>query len=401
MSTARGPLRILAPACLCWLAACSVAPQRIVSPPPEAETAPAIALPVAPARAAPRPAPPPAARLSVAPDLWTRFAAARAMRACRPAARVGYWMQRYTGDRERFAAQLAEVMPAMDYVLRRAEELGLPGEVMLVPYLESHYRSEARGAGGALGIWQLMPDTATRLGLRRARDGVDERADLRRSTDAALHLFAQHRDDFSAQATLMFAAYNAGAHRVRRLLAGREAVALSSADLRELAWPRATREYLSKLQALSCLIGEPSRFGIALPVDDRSRHLAEWRAPVALDPRELAQALALDTDALKRSNHSAFQRGHLPAGGVLLVPEAVLPTLDALTLRGDWVELASRWSPPVRVGTAANTHRVRRGDSLWTIARRYRLALDDLMRWNRLTERSVLRVGQELQLAEP
>lgn len=396
MSTTRWRFRVLVLASLWLLAACSVVPQRQVSPPPVADDAPVIAQP-----APPSPPPPAAPRLSEAPDLWTRFAAARTLRACEPADRVSYWMHRYAGHRERFAAQLAEMMPRMDYVLRRAEALGLPGEVMLVPYIESHYRTDARGAGGAFGMWQLMPDTASRFGLSRTRDGLDERADLVRSTDAALRLLAHHRDDFSGHAKLMFAAYNAGGYRVRKLLAGREAESVTAADLHTLALPRTTREYLTKLQALSCLIGEASRFDVVLPVDDRGQHLAEWRSPVAIDPRQLAGALALDAEALQRSNRCAFERGHLAAGGVLLVPEVAVPALDALMSQGELAGLAARQSPAVTVATAADVHRVRRGDSLWDIARRYRLGLGDLMRWNRLTERSVLRVGQELRLAEP
>jgi membrane-bound lytic murein transglycosylase D len=380
------------------LAACSHVPERVASAPPEvADSPPAVSSKrVQP----PAPAPPAAARLSEVPDLWTRFAAGRALRTCTSADRVAYWMDRYGGNRERFANQLAELMPRMDYVLRQAESLGLPAEVMLVPYIESHYRTDARGPGGAYGMWQLMPDTATRFGLSRPRDGVDERADLHQSTQAALRVLAHHHKDFSGHAPLMFAAYNAGGYRVRKLLAGRSTDSVG--DLRSLALPRTTREYLAKLQALSCLIGDAGRFDVVLPVDDRRLHLAEWRAPLDIDPLALARAAELDPAGVTRSNRSAFKRGRLPAGGVLLVPEEALPALESIAADGHLARLGpGKQAPPTAVTVDGDVHRVSSGDSLWNIARRYRVALADLMRWNRLNEHSVLRIGQELRLAEP
>lgn len=391
-------LRALLMSATMALAACAQSPERVaIEPPREAADPPASASTTP--QPSPLPAPPAAPRLSEAPDLWTRFAAGRSLRACTPGDRVSYWMDRYAKHRERFGNQLAELMPRMDYVLRRAEALGLPAEVMLVPYIESHYRTDARGPGGAYGMWQLMPDTATRFGLARPRDGVDERADLYLSTQAALRVLAHHHRDFSGHAPLMFAAYNAGGYRVRKLVAGRDTEDLG--DLRALALPRTTREYLAKLQALSCLIGEPARFDVVLPVDDRWLHLAEWRAPQDLDPVSLARAANLDPAVIARSNRSVFKRSRLPAGGVLLVPENAMPAIEALAADGRLATLGPGKPALATISADADVHRVKSGDSLWIIARRYRVALGDLMRWNRLNERSVLRIGQELRLAEP
>ncbi len=380
------------------LGACTHVPERTAIPPATGIADPPTSVAGDP-QPRPLPAPPTAARLSEAPDLWTRFAAGRAMRTCAPSDRVSYWMDRYAGHRERFANQLAGLLPRMDYVLRRAEALGLPAEVMLVPYIESHYRTDARGPGGAYGMWQLMPDTATRFGLARPGRGVDERADLYLSTQAALRVLAHHHQDFSGHAPLMFAAYNAGGYRVRKLLAGRDSESVG--DLRSLALPRTTREYLAKLQALSCLIGEPGRFDVVLPVDDRWLHLAEWRAPLDLDPVALARAANLDPAVIARSNRSVYKRGRLPAGGVLLVPEKALPALERMAGDGLLATLGAGGATPATMISDSDVHRVKSGDSLWIIARRYRVALGDLMRWNRLDERSVLRIGQELRLAEP
>jgi membrane-bound lytic murein transglycosylase D len=267
---------------------------------------------------------------------------------------------------------------------------------MLVPVVESHYRPDARGPGGALGMWQLMPDTARRFGLA-GRGASDGRIDVRGSTDAALRLLKLNSDAFSNNPKLMFAAYNAGAYRLRKALAGRDYASMRSLD--DLGLPRVTRDYIDKVKALGCLLGEPERFGVELPPLAQGARLVEVALPLPVAPDKLAADLGVPAADLRRWNLGAHARGASDPAVPLLLPQSSATLALELAASGR-LERAE----PRRIAVASTpraegrTHRVSSGDSLWTISKRYRVRLADLMRWNGLNKRSVLRIGQTIQL---
>ena len=337
------------------------------------------------------------ASLSPAPDVWQRFASERYWQQCELSPGVERWIKLYAGKPQRFADTLAPVAPLMDYVLTRAEALGLPGETMLIPIVESYYRPDARGPGGALGMWQLMPDTGRRFGLAGAGGG-DDRLDVRRSTEAAMRLLKLNAEAFSNNPKLMFAAYNAGAYRVRKALAGREDSTLKS--LEGLGLPRTTREYIDKVKALGCLIGEPERFALRLPALPADARLVEFSAPFPVDPSALSTRSGVSASALKVWNHRAFARSATDASAPLLMPTSASAAAARAIGEGALVAVKPRPAPAANtvVASGGRVHRVASGDSLWTISKRYRVRLADLMRWNDLSKKSVLRIGQTLKL---
>lgn len=374
-----------------FLAACAVAPET--SEPAQPITQAADRVSTRPAKqTAPMPEP---ARLLPEADLWTRFAAGRHWQPCEPDAGVQRWIERYAGRPDRFAATLAPAVPLMDYVLTRSAELGLPSETMLIPIIESHYRADARGPGGALGLWQLMPDTGRRFGLSQGRNS-DDRTDVHAATDAALRLLKLNADAFSNNPKLTFAAYNAGAYRLRKALAGRDYAATTSLD--GLGLSRTTRDYLDKVKALGCLLGEPERFNLVPPAFDPGDRLVEWRPPYPVDPDALAQTLGLSGSQFKDWNRRAYAQRAGTDQVPLLIPTRLASVADSALAQGQLAQVKPQPPKPVAATAAshARVHRVAPGDSLWEIAKRYRVRLADLMRWNGLNKRSVLRIGQPL-----
>lgn len=345
---------------------------------------------------APMPAP---VNLRPAPDLWQRFARGRHWQPCELTPGVDRWIKRYAGKPSRFADTLAPVVPLMDYVLTQVEAQELPSEVMLVPLVESYYRADARGPAGALGLWQLMPDTGRRFGLG-GRGAGDDRLDVHASTDAALRLLRLNADAFSNNPKLMFAAYNAGAYRLRKALAGRDHAGMRTLD--GLGLSRTTREYIDKIKALGCLIGEPERFGLQLPQLDESARLVEFRAPYPVDPNAVASQAGVSPGDLKRWNQRAFMRSAADAKAPMLLPAMAFAAATRAAAEGALPKVSPK--APLVVASAANAggkvHKVASGDSLWTISKRYRVRLPDLMRWNGLNQRSVLRIGQTLRLQD-
>lgn len=402
--------RLWMPACICLLSGCVTTPKagpaELPAPLEPQSAAVAAEAPVRVRKPKRRKVIDTAPAPVVEADLWTRFARTRHWQPCVTDPGIERWISRYAGSPTRFATTLAPLVPLMDYVLTRSSALGLPSETMLVPIVESYYRPDARGPGGALGLWQLMPDTASRFGLVR-RGPFDDRVDVRVSSDAALRLLVLNSEAFSKNPKLMFAAYNAGAYRVRKALGGREHSTVTS--LAELGLSRTTQEYLDKLKALGCLLGEPARFSVELPTLAPEERLIEYRPPFVVDPRAVGERIGVSAANMKSWNAAAFARGAADPGFPLLIPQAKEGALIAALAAGTLTRHTPSPAAPVAAadkaikgaGTAASpqrTHRVAAGDSLWEIAKRYRVRLADLIRWNHLNKRSMLRIGQRLRL---
>lgn len=240
------------------LAACATTPPMPASTP--------IALPEpVPAQVSPLPEPPPLpTRISDGETLFARLRAGLDPPACVRGSRNRAMRQRFIGSPQAFVAQLERGLPLLGWVVESVEERGLPMQFALIPIIESGLRPDARGRGGPLGLWQIMPATARQLGLRVGKQ-EDQRLSPRYSTAAALDYLETLRADFGGwRATAM--AYNAGSGRLRRAFARSGDRGVSAAEHRRPAGlSPITYNYVAKLEALSCLLGEPERYGLELP----------------------------------------------------------------------------------------------------------------------------------------
>ncbi|HET7842955.1 MAG TPA: LysM peptidoglycan-binding domain-containing protein, partial [Xanthomonadales bacterium] len=217
----------------------------------------------------------------------------------------------------------------------------------------------------------------------------------------------------------------------------------------QLALSPITHEHFAKLTALSCIVREPARWHIALPHADSEPRVAALPLDAATDVALLA-ALAGSPEADVARLNPAARNGRLPAGAIALLPEAAVERAKLAmanvprelrtgwrrvdTGKRDWRALSGNGidaallaevngtapdaTPPARVlvrspaataaareiaraGDANGRYAVRAGDSLWKIARRFRVTIAALLEWNALTAGHVLRPGQVLWVAAP
>src|ERR1039458_5516913 len=145
--------------------------------------------------------------------------------------------------------RLDRVRPLLSPILERE---GVPQEIASVVVVESGGRTTALSPKGALGLWQLMPDTARRYGLV-VTPSRDDRLDVERSTRVAAHYLRELYQQFGSW-PLALAAYNAGEQRVRRAVerAGtQDFIQLSSLRL----LPQETRNYVPAVLSAMQLLG--------------------------------------------------------------------------------------------------------------------------------------------------
>lgn len=433
------------------LAACA-APRKTDTP-PEAPVAvtPAPTRPVPPPVVEPEP-PEPAlwldgmepSLLASPPDFWTRIRQGLQFTSCAAEdTQSKHWTRRYAGYPERFAKTLDEIAPLMHYVAGELEANDLPLDFVFLPIVESTYHPHRSRGERPAGIWQLMPQTARGFGAPM-RPQYDGRLDYGQATFAAMRLLTHLRAQFGDDWKLVNMAFNAGEFRVKNALKGAKGA--------RLAEPRGlspiTIEHFAKLRALGCLIDDPARFGLVLPPFDDSRALAAVPLPEPWPIEFLAHLAGVGARDLQRWNPGLFgthtpgfpeHRLLLPRSAsttllaaleplprdhsarwqqvVLADPEArakaaadagLAETLFAGINRqgGDRVWLPSGSGVPKVLATSgydpgAVRHRVRPGDTLWAIAKHYRLRVQQIIEWNGLGRKALIKPGQWLRLTAP
>ncbi|HIX60667.1 MAG TPA: transglycosylase SLT domain-containing protein, partial [Candidatus Halomonas stercoripullorum] len=118
-------------------------------------------------------------------DAWERLRKSLAWQDRRDDARVQEWIERFRAQPHSIATIIERARPWMAWITEQVERRNLPGEVSLIPFIESAYDPKARNPSGAAGLWQFMPRTAEALGLQR-HTGYDGRLDVVAATYAAL-----------------------------------------------------------------------------------------------------------------------------------------------------------------------------------------------------------------------
>jgi len=330
---------------------------------------------------------------------------------------------------------------------RALTEAGLPKGLAYLPVIESGYSMTMTSRAGARGMWQFMSETAREYGLR-VDWWVDERADPERSTRAAAQYIKDLYRNFNDW-PLALAAYNGGPGRIRRALT--ETGGTTFWDLCEAgAIPKETRGYVPTFYATLLIASDPASYGFHLAKpDDTELARVDVAGPLSL--KYLAQVAAVDADLLRDLNPS-LRHGIVPPGRTSLrVPAKSADAISAraATLRsedtdvtvcsytmreGDSLKRLARAvgvdvdtllsmndlrSPsrvgegdsiylPVRareLGTLLNAeatyYAVQKGDTLYSIAKKYDLTVDELRDLNDLGHGEKLRHGQKLRVNVP
>ena len=390
------------------------------------------------------------------PDIWERmrpqFAIPRP-----PLTRIqrqADWFRRNPDYFDRVAERSRDYLP---YIVHEAERRGIPVELALLPVVESAFQPFAYSRARASGLWQFIPSTARLYGLR-INWWYDGRRDLVASTSAAFEYLQKLHRDFDEDWLLAVAAYNWGEGNLRRAIA-RNRKRGEPIDFWSLKVPLETRTYVPRWLAVCDIVAQPDHYGMTLRrvPDEVTFRIVEVNGQI--DLARAAELANVSLERLYRLNAGYRRWATEPKGPQrLLVPassaEAFAGKVALLSqeYRSDWShhvvragdtlsELAVRYGTSVaslvrenrlkgtliRVGErllipgrptgtggglasadvriagheSASRHRVRKGESLWLIARRYGVPVANLVAWNRLDPEAWLMPGQTLRLRAP
>ena len=339
-----------------------------------------------------------------------------------------------------------------DMISRIFREEGVPQDLMFLAQAESGFQPLALSRMGARGMWQFMPWAGRDAGLQR-NWWIDERQDPEKATRAAARLlkelFAQFGDWY-----LAMAAYNSGAGTVQRAVQR-----TGYADYWELhrrnVLPQETRNYVPIILAMTIMAKNPSQYGLDQVEVDSPTSYESVRIHYPIDLRLVAECIDSSTAVLQELNPSLLRMTtpkdmefdlHLPAGTAAKFEEAVkaIPEemrvywryhrveagetlgeiarryrttssaiVEANNLDGEELAQDTKLIIPVSARSSASEPRmanrrssrrttrytVRRGDTVYSVARRFGISADELRQWNRLKGNSIA-VGRSLVVSQ-
>jgi membrane-bound lytic murein transglycosylase D len=393
------------------------------------------------------------------PHIWERLVHSFALPECSDHEISRNWAEWYAGRPDYMARVLRRAQPWIHFITEELERRGMPGELALLPIVESAFDPFAYSSGRAMGAWQFISSTARSYGLKQ-NWWYDGRRDVWAATGAALDYLSYLHEMFDGDWLLALAGYNSGEHRVARQVQ-RNLARGKPGDFWNIRLPRETRGYVPKLLGLTCLFRDPEAYAFELPpTPDQAVILAvdpgaqadlvlvsqmsgvpidvlfslnpgfnrfatspdgPWRVILPLEgARRFRERLReVNPASLMKWDQVTVQAGDTLSrlASVHHVPVSVIRTANDLD--GDLIRIGQRLRLPrdeqllvdPRYAAAATelqrlqsgliasdriTHRVRPGESLSVIAQRYRVSVGELQAWNKIPDPDRLRAGRSL-----
>jgi len=347
------------------------------------------------------------------------------------------------------------------HIVSEIERRGMPMEIALLPVVESAFEPYAYSRARAAGLWQFIPGTGQRFSLNQ-NWWYDGRRDVLESTRAALDYLQFMHDEFNGDWLLAIAGYNCGEGCVARAVRANRAAG-KPIDFWSLKLPTETRAYVPKLLAMKRLVANPEAYGIAFGAIPNEPYFVRVETGSQIDLKLAAELAGITHEELFELN-PAFHRWATPPQGphhllvpadaadllrenlAKLTPDELLRVTHHIVKPGETLaSLSTQYktepqvirsinglgdgplsvgtdlrvpsgstSLPAKVLTAAARvdrggrpggrrpviHVVRRGESLWAIARRNKMDVNTLMRMNGLKPGQTLKPGKRLKLAD-
>lgn len=310
--------------------------------------------------------------------------------------RIREQKQKYLSNKSYLHDVTLRAEPYLYWIAGQVKKRNMPMELVLLPIVESAFDPHATSGANAAGIWQIIPSTGRNYGLKQTKS-YDARRDVVASTTAALDMMQRLNKMFDGDWLLTVAAYNSGEGRVMNAIKANKARGKPT-DFWSLSLPRETKIYVPKMLALSELLKHNQKYGIRLPTTDESRALArvEVSEPVAM--QQVAEMAGISLNTLKTFNAGV----KTPVVGknqrYVMVPKKHADKLKASLASGEIAAVQPTLVADNRSSAGGSkSYRVRSGDTLSGIAARLGVSTKDLQSWNGI-HGARLKVGQTLSV---
>ena len=275
-----------------------------------------------------------------------------------------------------YLQKLAQSEPYMYHIITEIKKRHIPGEIALIPMIESSYDPFAYSGAGAAGLWQLMPGTGTDLGLKQDW-WFDGRRSIRPATDAALNYLVYLNKFFNGDWILAFAAYDSGEGTMARII--KNSHQTGKIHFWSLPVPNETKAYIPRLLALAEIIQNPGRYKIQLPDIPHTPYFEEVNIGSQIDLSNAAKLAGISYHDLIKLNPGFNRWATAPYRPYkLLIPANRVENFNR--------NLANF---PEDQRVSWTRHQVSAGDNLNLIAQRYHTTINLIKELNQLKSNSV------------
>jgi membrane-bound lytic murein transglycosylase D len=293
--------------------------------------------------------------------------------------RIDFWINYYTGPgKERFERAVGRMQLYRPVVEEILDELDLPSELICVALIESGFSMKAVSYAKAVGPWQFIRGTAKMYGLRM-NWWYDERRNIVASTYSAGN-YLNDLHSIWEDWYLAMAAYNCGEYRVARAVARHR-----TEDFWRLRLPKQTERYVPKFLAALYILRDPDKYGIEIH-DVEPIEFDQVRITDATDLSTIAKCAGTTLQVIRDYNPECLRWTTPPKTEIMLkVPKGA----------GEQCAANLAKIPPEERVTWTR-HRVKRGETMSVIARKYGVSVSSLKTLNGIRNAHRIREGQML-----
>ena len=353
------------------------------------------------------------------------------------------YMNRHLQNLDLFEDYLNKSEYFIFHIIKELEKENLPIELALIPFVESDYDPFSISSSGAVGIWQFMPTTGSLFDLNKSWWNED-RHDAFKSTDAAVGYFSYLLKRFDGDIYLALAAYNGGPTYLDRQIRRNKRRGLGS-DFWSLNLSNQSTDYVYKYIALRELIINSDKYEIKLPDIPFKPRVVKIEIPGLVEILTISEHLGLKPELIYKLNAgytkwasapSEVSSFYIPIEKISLLDDPNNPLnsmnkinwISHIVQSGDslW-KLAEKYDTEVAIIEQINyldnsllnigmtlliplsksesnnfipfeMHVVSEGDTLWSIADKYKIEMRDLTRMNNILSSDYLQLGQQLSI---
>ncbi len=309
--------------------------------------------------------------------------------------RIERWLEYYvTSGRKYFGLWLrrsGKYVPWMKDVFIKE---GIPEELVYVALVESGFNPVARSPKRAVGIWQFIKGTGKICGLNH-NSWVDERRDPEKSTLAAVYHLKELYQHFGSW-ELALAAYNAGRGAIERAIRQQK-----TNDFWELILPAETEAYVPKIMATIMIFREPEIFGF-LPEFDSLTKVDEVIIKGCVDLKIIAACCEVSLKEIVDLNPELRKRC-TPANVDGYSIQLPLKKKDIFNLNFSRLSPREKYLSKEEINKRKLkgryvVYKVKKGDCLSIIARKFRTSISNIRKWNRIARKYYIHPGDKLRI---
>ena len=303
---------------------------------------------------------------------------------------VEQWIRYFTetrNGRRTFKKWLSRKQRYAAIIRKTIKEDGLPQDLIYLAMIESGFNPRAHSHAGAAGVWQFMPYTGKNYGLRQDH-WYDERRDIIKATHAAATYLKELHQVFGSW-YLAAASYNAGEGRTLRVVRENQTRNFWELIRKKKNYRSETRNYVPKIIAAKILSSDPEKYGFHNVKEEQPLVWEEVMVSGGVSLRDIASLIGTPYNDLRLMNPE-LRRGITP------------PNKDEWRVRvapdKKDILIAKKGNLKSHKSGHFITHKLRRGQTLSHVARRYGVSTRTIMDLNQIRSARRVRAGKKLKI---